>query len=64
MKSVRVSVCIVGGGPAGTMLGLLLAKRGADVLVLEGHEKTPFFPLESIVGLIDDWAHDGLLLNR
>jgi 2-polyprenyl-6-methoxyphenol hydroxylase-like FAD-dependent oxidoreductase len=38
MKSVRLSVCIVGGGPAGLMLGLLLAKRGADVLVLEGHE--------------------------
>jgi len=33
-----VDVCIVGGGPGGLMLGLLLAKRGADVLVLEGHE--------------------------
>jgi 2-polyprenyl-6-methoxyphenol hydroxylase-like FAD-dependent oxidoreductase len=39
MDTVRVSTCIVGGGPAGLMLGLLLAKRGADVLVLEGHEK-------------------------
>jgi len=38
MTSHRVSTCIVGGGPAGLMLGLLLAKRGADVLVLEGHE--------------------------
>lgn len=38
MTSVRVNTCIVGGGPAGLMLGLLLAKRGADVLVLEGHE--------------------------
>ena len=38
MRSVRVSTCIVGGGPAGLMLGLLLAKRGADVLVLEAHE--------------------------
>ena len=38
MTSARVSTCIVGGGPAGLMLGLLLAKRGADVLVLEGHE--------------------------
>jgi 2-polyprenyl-6-methoxyphenol hydroxylase-like FAD-dependent oxidoreductase len=38
MTSVRVSVCVVGGGPAGMILGLLLAKRGADVLVLEGHE--------------------------
>lgn len=38
MTNVRVSTCIVGGGPGGLMLGLLLAKRGADVLVLEGHE--------------------------
>ena len=38
MTNLRVSTCIVGGGPAGLMLGLLLAKRGADVLVLEGHE--------------------------
>jgi 2-polyprenyl-6-methoxyphenol hydroxylase-like FAD-dependent oxidoreductase len=38
MTKVDVNVCIVGGGPAGLMLGLLLAKRGAEVLVLEGHE--------------------------
>ena len=38
MTSVRVNTCIVGGGPAGLMLGLLLARRGAEVLVLEGHE--------------------------
>src|SRR5215475_4788852 len=37
-SSTRVSACIAGGGPAGLMLGLLLAKRGVDVLVLEGHE--------------------------
>jgi 2-polyprenyl-6-methoxyphenol hydroxylase-like FAD-dependent oxidoreductase len=30
--------CIVGGGPAGMMLGLLLARAGIDVLVLEKHE--------------------------
>src|ERR1700722_7048631 len=29
--------CIVGGGPAGVMLGLLLARAGVDVLVLEKH---------------------------
>ena len=34
----RTGVCIVGGGPAGLLLGLLLAKRGAQVIVLEGHE--------------------------
>jgi len=37
-STTRVSACIVGGGPAGLMLALLLAKRGVDVLVLEGHE--------------------------
>src|SRR6187549_1979575 len=38
MNTTHVNVCIVGGGPGGLMLGLLLAKRGAEVLVLEGHE--------------------------
>ena len=38
MTTANVNACIVGGGPAGLMLGLLLAKRGAEVLVLEGHE--------------------------
>ena len=38
MTTIHVNACIVGGGPAGLMLGLLLAKRGAKVLVLEGHE--------------------------
>lgn len=31
-------VCIAGGGPAGMLLGLLLARRGAEVIVLEAHE--------------------------
>ena len=34
----RTSVCVVGAGPAGLLLALLLAKRGADVIVLEGHQ--------------------------
>jgi 2-polyprenyl-6-methoxyphenol hydroxylase-like FAD-dependent oxidoreductase len=29
--------CIVGGGPAGMMLGLLLARAGIDVIVIEKH---------------------------
>src|SRR5882672_1854445 len=37
VESARADACIVGGGPAGLMLGLLLAKRGARVIVLEGH---------------------------
>jgi len=32
MTTVRVSACIVGGGPAVLMLGLLLAKWGGEVL--------------------------------
>ena len=39
MAANRVSVrcCVAGGGPAGIMLGLLLARAGVDVLVLEKH---------------------------
>ena len=33
----RTSCCIAGGGPAGMMLGLLLARAGVDVVVLEKH---------------------------
>jgi 2-polyprenyl-6-methoxyphenol hydroxylase-like FAD-dependent oxidoreductase len=34
----RVSCCIAGGGPAGMMLGVLLARAGIKVLVLEKHQ--------------------------
>jgi 2-polyprenyl-6-methoxyphenol hydroxylase-like FAD-dependent oxidoreductase len=34
---LATTCCIVGGGPAGMMLGLLLARAGVDVLVLEKH---------------------------
>lgn len=37
MKSISVRCCIAGGGPAGMMLGLLLARAGVDVVVLEKH---------------------------
>jgi 2-polyprenyl-6-methoxyphenol hydroxylase-like FAD-dependent oxidoreductase len=33
----QVSCCIIGGGPAGIMAGLLLARAGVPVLVLEKH---------------------------
>src|SRR6204780_5185110 len=35
---VETSCCVVGGGPAGMMLGYLLARRGVEVTVLEKHE--------------------------
>ncbi len=37
VESISVSCCIVGGGPAGMMLGLLLARTGVRVAVLEKH---------------------------
>jgi len=36
-NKVSVRCCVAGGGPAGIMLGLLLARAGVDVLVLEKH---------------------------
>ncbi|WP_370544982.1 FAD-dependent oxidoreductase [Herbiconiux sp. VKM Ac-1786] len=37
MREVHAEVCVVGGGPAGVMLGYLLARAGVDVVVLEKH---------------------------
>ncbi|MGH9040405.1 MAG: FAD-dependent oxidoreductase [Acidimicrobiia bacterium] len=34
---ISTRCCVVGGGPAGMMLGLLLARGGVDVVVLEKH---------------------------
>jgi 2-polyprenyl-6-methoxyphenol hydroxylase-like FAD-dependent oxidoreductase len=36
-ESTTARCCIVGGGPAGMMLGLLLARAGVDVIVVEKH---------------------------
>jgi 2-polyprenyl-6-methoxyphenol hydroxylase-like FAD-dependent oxidoreductase len=36
-EPLRVTCCIAGGGPAGIMLGFLLARAGVDVLVMEKH---------------------------
>jgi 2-polyprenyl-6-methoxyphenol hydroxylase-like FAD-dependent oxidoreductase len=37
-ENLRTRCCIAGGGPAGMMLGFLLARAGIDVLVLEKHK--------------------------
>jgi 2-polyprenyl-6-methoxyphenol hydroxylase-like FAD-dependent oxidoreductase len=37
-QSDHAKCCIVGGGPAGVMLGFLLARAGVEVLVLEKHK--------------------------
>ena len=37
MPDLTTRCCIAGGGPAGMMLGFLLARAGIDVVVLEKH---------------------------
>src|ERR1700728_3107966 len=36
-ETLSVQCCIAGGGPAGMMLGYLLARAGVNVVVLEKH---------------------------
>src|SRR5436305_9358188 len=36
-ETLEASCCIAGAGPAGMVLGLLLARAGVDVVVLEKH---------------------------
>jgi len=36
-RTITTRCCIVGGGPAGMMLGYLLGRAGIDVVVLEKH---------------------------
>jgi 2-polyprenyl-6-methoxyphenol hydroxylase-like FAD-dependent oxidoreductase len=38
MRTETTTCCIVGGGPAGMMAGLLLARQGVEVVVLEKHD--------------------------
>ena len=37
MNQIETDCCVAGGGPAGMMLGFLLARAGVDVVVLEKH---------------------------
>lgn len=66
MNQIKTRCCVVGGGPAGMMLGFLLARSGIEVLVLEKH--ADFFrdfrgdtihpstlELLSELGLLDDF---------
>lgn len=36
-ERIKTSCCVAGGGPAGMMLGFLLARAGVEVVVLEKH---------------------------
>src|SRR5215813_7285806 len=36
-EQLQVRCCIAGGGPAGMMLGFLLARAGIEIVILEKH---------------------------
>src|SRR5919201_4772555 len=36
-ETIETGCCIVGGGPAGAILALLLVRQGVDVTLLESH---------------------------
>src|SRR6266481_6006690 len=36
-EPIATTCCVAGGGPAGMILGFLLARAGVDVVVLEKH---------------------------
>ena len=38
VDTIRTTCVVAGGGPAGMMCGLLLARSGVDVVVLEKHQ--------------------------
>ena len=38
MAAIKTTCCIAGGGPAGMMLGFLLARAGVPVVILEKHK--------------------------
>ena len=37
-ETIRTTCAVAGGGPAGMMCGLLLARAGVDVVVMEKHK--------------------------
>ena len=66
-KSVSVQCCIVGGGPAGMMLGYLLGRAGIKTAVLEKHAdffrdlRGDFWPCPRVgPGCAGEHAHPGL----
>jgi glycine/D-amino acid oxidase-like deaminating enzyme len=54
----RCDVAIIGAGPAGLCAGLLLAREGVDVVVLEGEEQLGRGAFGQGPGLAMGWLHD------
>jgi p-hydroxybenzoate 3-monooxygenase len=57
---MHTQVAIVGAGPAGLMLSLLLRRAGIDAIVLENRSRD-YIEQRVRAGLIEQWAHDLLV---
>lgn len=53
-------VCIVGSGPAGAVLAVALAKRGVEVLLVEGGGPEPDYDVPSLMDKTDLSGENGL----
>ena len=49
----ETTCCVVGGGPTGAMLALMLARQGVEVTLLEAHRDFERFPRRHAVRLGD-----------
>src|SRR5438477_12696227 len=61
-RALKTSCCIAGGGPAGMMLGFLLARMGVAVVVLEKH--ADFLPFASTLDSIHELGFLDEFLKR
>ena len=57
---MRTQVAIVGGGPAGLMLGRLLELRGIDSVIIERRDRD-YVQQRVRAGVLEQWAADFLV---
>ncbi|HSJ45896.1 MAG TPA: FAD-dependent monooxygenase [Euzebyales bacterium] len=55
MDTIRNTCCVAGCGPAGAVLGLLLARAGVNVVVLEKHADFRRIPDGHTLGFLPRW---------
>ncbi len=63
MKTLKTEVLIIGAGPAGSVAGSILARKGRDVLCLEGGQFPRFVIGESLLPRCNDILEEAGLLE-